>query len=773
MLGSKSDALARLEGTLKNARVLPQFQLTLKEWHRHPQAVLENLDRLTWSTGPLIVRSSASGEDGRSSSLAGRFASIGNVRGRPQLSRAISQVALSFGHGAKKHQVFIQPFLKKVRMSGVAFSHDPNTGGPYFVVNYDETSGSASAVTGGRSADTRVFYCARSRVRSAPGKLRRVLDLLVELESALGEKALDIEFAFNLNDELFLLQVRSLAILRPAVDAEKDQPKILTRIEQKIKELSRPHPYLLGSRAIFGVMPDWNPAEMIGVRPRPLAMSLYKDLITDHIWAYQRDNYGYRNLRSFPLLVDFCGLPYIDVRVSFNSFIPVDLEPSLARRLVDYYLVRLADNPQRHDKVEFEILFSCYTLDLPERLQPLRRYGFKAADLEKISKSLRGLTNRIIHEKHGLWRADLDKIESLESRRLSIRKSSLDPVSKIYWILEDCKRYGTLPFAGLARAAFIAVQSLRSLEAMGIFSKEDTASFMAGLDTVSSGLSRDLEKLPKKEFLRRYGHLRPGSYDILSSRYDETPEKYFDWHRKRAGSGRERRSFKLTSKQALRLQELLKKHGLEHDTESFFLFIRRAIEGRERAKFIFSRSLSDALSLIKSLAVQAGFSCDDASFLDIGSVQSLYASSRDLTQVLRTSIEEGKKRYALVTRVALPPLLVSAKQVGCFELPSCEPNFITLGSATGAVCFERDKKKRLSGSILFLPSADPGYDWIFSHDIAGFITMYGGANSHMAVRALEMRIPAVIGAGEKFFREWSSARRIQLDCAKRQVTVLS
>ena len=69
---------------------------------------------------------------------------------------------------------------------------------------------------------------------------------------------------------------------------------------------------------------------MIGIRPRPLALSLYQEVITDSVWAYQRDNYGYRNLRSFPLMVDFGGLPYIDIRVSFNSFIPAGLEETVS-----------------------------------------------------------------------------------------------------------------------------------------------------------------------------------------------------------------------------------------------------------------------------------------------------------------------------------------------------------------------------------------------------------------------------------------------------------
>ena len=101
-------------------------------------------------------------------------------------------------------------------------------------------------------------------------------------------------------------------------------------------------------------MPDWNPAEVIGARPRPLALSLYKELITDGVWAYQRSNYGYRNLRSFPLLLSFLGLPYIDVRVSFNSFIPSKLDSELANKLVNYYIEKLKKNKKMHDKVEVD-----------------------------------------------------------------------------------------------------------------------------------------------------------------------------------------------------------------------------------------------------------------------------------------------------------------------------------------------------------------------------------------------------------------------------------
>ena len=82
-------------------------------------------------------------------------------------------------------------------------------------------------------------------------------------------------------------------------------------------------------------------------------------------------------------------MPYIDVRLSFNSFIPADLDEALAGRLVDYYIRKLQAQPTLHDKVEFEIVFSCYTPDLPQRLQALTVEGFSQAELGQIADSLR------------------------------------------------------------------------------------------------------------------------------------------------------------------------------------------------------------------------------------------------------------------------------------------------------------------------------------------------------------------------------------------------
>jgi hypothetical protein len=413
--------------------------------------------------------------------------------------------------------------LSGVHLSGVAFSHDPATGSPYRVINYSHGT-DCTAVTGGKD-QTKTFVAANG-AENLPRNLARVVALIEELEALFPTQPLDVEFAIAApNETLYLLQVRALVMQRVIVSAEVHNA-LLSRVAHKVSEAQQPHPFLSGRSTIFGVMPDWNPAEIIGIRPRPLALSLYRELVTDAIWAYQRNNYGYHNLRSFPLMVHFAGQPYIDVRLSFNSFIPKDVEGRLADQLVDYYIDRLIAAPNLHDKVEFEIVFSCYTLDLPERLNVLTEAGFSEKDCKQLAESLRILTNRVIDQQQGLWRSDEAKLAVLTQRREKILASDMGPIGRMYWLVEDCKRYGTLPFAGLAQAGFIAVQMLKSLLSVGVFSQDDYDSFMNGLNTVSSQLARDLRSLDRTTFLTRYGHLRPGTYDTLSARYDEAPDDY-------------------------------------------------------------------------------------------------------------------------------------------------------------------------------------------------------------------------------------------------------
>jgi glutamine kinase len=770
---TKAESLEALAPLLRNGHVLPQVRFSVGAWRSDAARVLAAVTAAPWGSGRVIVRSSARSEDGAAGgSQAGRYDSVLGVVGSTAVAQAIDRVIESFASdGSDDDQIFVQPMLDRVAMAGVVFSRSPS-GGPYFIINYDDSSGLTDRVTAGVGDHLETFLCLKSRPDACPPSLAPVIALVSELETLLACDAIDVEFAIDDDGELYLLQARPLTVDPEGRAADAKVDAALADVARKVKLLSRPHPYLYGSRAIFGVMPDWNPAEIIGVRPWPLSLSLYRELITDAIWAYQRDNYGYKNLRSFPLLVSFCGLPYIDVRVSFNSFIPRDVPDDLAGRLVNYYIDRLLSEPHLHDKVEFEIIFSCYTLDLPKRMGRLAEAGFSPEDLAELSGALRHLTNRIIYGETALWRRDRAKIDLLARRLPTICNAQIDKIGRIYWLIEDCKRYGTLPFAGLARAGFIAVQLLQSFVEVGVLNTGERATFMASVDTVGSRIGQDFAQLPKADFLVRYGHLRPGTYDILSPRYDEAPDLYFDWSSARPTASAPPR-FALSIEQLRRIEQLLKEHQLDIDVLSLIEFIKAGIEGREYAKFVFTRSLSDALSLIRQLGEDHGLSAEDCAFLNYDAIRTLYSESGSVREVLLESVAHGRERHALTRNLVLPPIIASPDEVFAFHLSPSQPNFITRKSVTAPVASVGDPPESFAGRILFVPSADPGFDWIFTRDISGFVTQFGGANSHMAIRAGELGIPAVIGAGEVLFRRWQTAGKLCLDCTNQKVLVIA
>jgi phosphoenolpyruvate synthase/pyruvate phosphate dikinase len=765
---TKARTLSQLNGQIKSALIPKNFYYSFKQWRRDSKKCIKKILSEQNFT-EFIVRSSSGTEDTSLQSNAGAFLSLLNITA-DGLEEAIGKVFESYGSPSDHDEVLIQPMVRNVQRSGVVFSHDPSSSSPYRVVNWHEGS-DTTYVTSGRGGK-RWIQAAASKVRP-PSEIEGVIVLMEELIFLFGSIPIDFEFAISIDPEmgeiLWLLQVRALVMKSPP-ESDFIQAQRLNDVEIKISKGMGEHPFLMGKRTVYGVMPDWNPAEILGIRPQPLALSLYKDLITDSTWAYQRHNYGYRNLRSFPLMLNFCGQPYIDVRVSFNSFVPADIDDLLAGKMVDYYVDRLLQRPALHDKVEFEIVYSCYSLDLSKRIERLREYGFKRAEIETVTSSLRRLTNKIIHPINGLWRQDSEKLNNLVKRRETILNSKEGALEKIYWLLEDGRRYGTLPFAGLARAGFIAIQLLNSLFEVGIFSKSDCDSFMGAISTVGKKLVQDRFAMDKQEFLLKYGHLRPGTYDILSPRYDEKPDLYFDWNT-RSKSNREIEEFRPTDRQMEEINIHLKSHGLETDAFEMIRFIEAGIELREWAKFLFTRNLSDALVKLTEYGESFGYSKEEMAYLDISTIKELYVSSSNPKIILQKNIELGKERYRETSKLTLPPIITKCDDIWGFELAESEPNFVTQKSVYGSICGV-DKLDQLSGSIVIIQNADPGFDWLFSHSIAGLITAWGGANSHMAIRAGELELPAAIGVGELMYSQLLNATKVYLDCSGRRLEVL-
>ncbi len=767
---TKAETLKKLYGSIRYGKVLPAALFTVQEWADSPESVYDSVMKEPWSGGELIIRSSAINEDLENESMAGKFTSVLHVRDREDFFSGVETVIASYGDDRNPDdQFFVQPMLEDVRMSGVIFTMDPNTGGNYYVINYDASTGSTSSVTGGSGSELMTFYCFKGYEKpTGHVEMDKLIFAAKEIEELFGTNTLDIEFALSGDGTVYIFQVRNLVMKVPAKALER-QKVVLERVYRYLERADGPKPHLFGHRTFYSIMTDWNPAEMIGIRPKPLALSLYRNLITDGTWAYQRADYGYKDLRSFPLILDFGGLPYVDVRVSFNSFIPQSVEDDLAEKLVEYYLHRLAEHPEMHDKVEFDIIFSCHTFDLPQRIKVLKEYGFSQAECDEIAGHLNRLTNRIINTKDGLWIVDSRKIDTLKQRQELLINGDYDIIYKLYWLLEDCRRYGTLPFAGLARAGFVAVQILKSFVSTGIFTEEEYNAYIASLNTVGSNLSADFASLSKKAFLKKYGHLRPGTYDICSQRYDEAPDRYFDWNEAQK-TELVSPNFKISIEQMTMIREYLQSFGMSDDVLALFTFLKGAIEGREYSKFTFTKSLSYILKLLEELGAQYGYTREDMAYLDVETVKSLYVSERNVGEVLEQSIREGKRRYQDTLGISMPPVIEQKTDCYYYYQGSASPNYITLGHASGPVRSTEDDD--LEGAILLIPSADPGYDWVFSKKIAGFVTKYGGANSHMAIRSGELSIPAIVGAGEQLYNQLAAAEVVEIDCAQRKAVVI-
>jgi phosphoenolpyruvate synthase/pyruvate phosphate dikinase len=774
-LGTKAETIFNISSSPLAKYVLPLLFFKYKDWDNKRDLIIGKIQEFAISveTKKLIIRSSAKEEDSSNSSMAGKFLSLDNVELR-KVCESIDKVFSSYGSPGPEDQVLIQPMLEGIQYCGVIFTRDQNSGSPYYVASFD-LSGSNHGITSGMDCISRTYYHFKISEFFASSELKEIVELCKLVEEAFDNDCLDIEFAKN-DKGIFLLQVRQLIIKSADLkkpDFVNDLYLSLKRIHNKIQEVTGPHPYAKGSKGIMGIMPDWNPAEIIGVKPRPLAFSLYRELVTDNIWAYQRKKYGYKDMRSFPLIYSLEGLPYVDVRASLNSFLPETLSEEISQKLADFYLNKLKEQPCFHDKVEFNIVYSCLTFNSNESLDELLQKGFCSDEIKQIYSSLKLLTNNIIHFEKGLWVDDKAKINSLMARCDLIINSDLKIIQKIYWLVEDCKRFGTLPFAGLARAGFIAVQLLKSLVKMNIISEENYECFMSSLSTVSTQLGKDFASHTKEDFLKKYGHLRPGSYDILTPSYEESPCNYFSWDDIQPEQHKRNTIFALSIVQLKEIESALNRLGLETNAIQLFDFLKEAIEGREYAKFVFSRNLSKVLSYISSFTNQLDISKEDASYLDYEDIKKLFISSQDARDLLISSINNNKSKHKITEQLNLPPLISNPNEIWSFEMPQGSPNYITFKTITARTVDIKNKELDLQGSIVFIDSADPGFDWIFSKNISGFVTKFGGANSHMAIRASELGIPAVIGAGEIFFNSWKKAKTIKIDCLnKRTIEVL-
>ena len=119
-------------------------------------------------------------------------------------------------------------------------------------------------------------------------------------------------------------------------------------------------------------------------------------------------------------------------------------------------------------------------------------------------------------------------------------------------------------------------------------------------------------KLNEVEFKNKYGHLRPGTYNINSTCYrDIDPRELFG---NKVISQKEK-AFNFANSDLYKINSLIAKHKLPFKNANFLLsYVRESIQAREKSKFQFTKVIDLIFESIKLLSKKLSISNQDLSF---------------------------------------------------------------------------------------------------------------------------------------------------------------
>ncbi len=771
---TKAQTLRRLRDASPRTFLVDPFEVfTAGEWGRSANAVLSRLEN-AHSGSVVVVRSSAVVEDIDPSLPPGFFHSQIGVPAddTAALSAAIASVIQSYArHEATwaelgRNEVLVQRQVVRPRLAGIADTGA--RGGLYFQVEYDDESGRTDTATAGRNI--RRIDLLRNEY-TLPNPWARIRDAFLEVEGILSRPNLLIEFALDPEGWVHVFQA-------------KPRPKSLCRpVDQAAHALA--HELLaatydiLERQGAWSDMADWNPAEMLGDRPVPMATSLYQRVVTNAAWLQGRVALGYRAVGPGPLVELLAEKPYVNLRMSFLSLTPASLDSALAVRFVEDRIRALQERPDLHDKVELDLLFTTPDVAGLDRFRPLVDRGIDVGDARELNEHLGRLTSAALARYDAYCRAGAESTDALVAWCRSARSAVADddPNGMLRFTdqaLTRCANEGVAPFSLQARLAFMAREMLSEFVASGVLDQGWLDQWWRNLGTVALDVSKAIRRvasgdITRAQFNARFGHLRARTYDIRCPRYDQVGELATP---ARTENGKRAPAPPLPGKTARAISQRLAMAGIPLGAEQFLSFVSQVFRGRESTKFAFTRVLSDALEAIARVGELLGVSREELAFLRLDQLFHREAVKVG-SELWRRLAAEGRARWEAAQNVSLPSVLFSVDDLAAVRHRVGSPNFVTTRVVTGDIVVLTDPSPvsscDLDSKIVAVEAADPGLDWLFAFPIAGLVTQYGGALSHMAVRCAEFGVPAAIGCGERVYSQIVAAGRLSLNCRERSI----
>lgn len=759
---SKANTLMYFQSVLKKSIVLPIFCFTVREYIEQPDIILNKINTLY--DGIIIVRSSALTED-TDITNAGHFCSVLNVDSRlvSDVKNAINHVIDSYKKDQlnDRQQILIQSQLSDVKISGVVITHDPKSGAPYFIMSYDDT-GSTNSVTSGICKHIKLI----ARDYENHSLWSKICSSIREVESNTNDNFLDIEFAIDSNDQVYLFQVR-----RMHHESSICQDGIVLERKEFFKQI------ITDNNDYLSDMAFWNPSEMIGSNPHLLDYSIYSELITDSAWNAGIVAIGYPKINE-KLMYKLGNKPYISLRKAFASLTPVQVPKEIACKLQAHYFEKIRREPYLHDKIEFEIVYSCFDFVTKNRTYNELQETLTSKELTILNNALLTFNTECIGEFDEWLKRDeysiceLEKIRETISVSLCSNTSVNDLLRNIEEIINAIKKYGTPQFARQARYAFISRDICLSLVEMKLVSRHTIDKLYSSISTITTKFSTDLKKtavgeIGIEDLVAQYGHLRTGTYSINTPTYSVHDfEQMVKYQTNLAEKGCE---LKKNDADLSELDEIF----CPGTSIKLVDFVKKTTIAREKFKFIYSKSLSLLLDILIKLANKLDFSNTDFSNLALEDIINVSRYElNEIRRILGKKIELNKSNYNTDSFIRLPSVIFQPDDLDIFDLFEDRPNYVTDLCIHAETVFidETYKCHDIDNKIVIVERADPGYDWIFtSKKIKGLITKYGGMASHLAIRCLEFDIPAAIGCGEYLFDKVRSKKEVTLDCGNEKI----
>ena len=188
-LSSKAKNLIFLNKlNLRNSKIPKFLKYTVEELKKSKYEIIKDIKKKL--DKKIIVRSSFYLEDSKNFSMAGEFEGSSNLNNnKKNIIDAINKILIQYKNKSKKKfhylksEIIFQNYISKSVFSGVLTNFCIKDGSNYFVVNYDDISGSTDTVTSGSKVGERVINIFRDETKNIrSNNLKKIINAAEEIE---------------------------------------------------------------------------------------------------------------------------------------------------------------------------------------------------------------------------------------------------------------------------------------------------------------------------------------------------------------------------------------------------------------------------------------------------------------------------------------------------------------------------------------------------------------------------------------------------------------